>query len=412
MAGDIRIAYVVPEFPKLSETAILNEVVALLEAGVDLRVFSFGRPREKHQHPRSKETSLRSRVHYITRFGWARGRGMAALRSIGCVLRYPNQSAQVRSYMREHKIPARYLAGLTRLADFVQMSDANLVHVQFGHAARLIAPLTEWLGLPLLVSFRGWDASSYPAQMRGAYAAMFRESRLVLPRCESMADDLAGLGCPRQKLVVHHSGIHLDSFPFINRPKVEHGKVRLLTVGRLVDKKGMPVAIGALRRCLRARPNVAELRVIGAGPKEGDLRQLVGNLRLEHHVKFLGEKTQEEVADEMARSHLFVLPCQQAWDYDREGIPNAIMEAMASGLPVLSTRHAGIPECVEHGKTGLLVPEKDVDALADAMMELIDAPDRWKVMGRAGRRRIETEFNAKRQAERLVDIYRDVVQVK
>ncbi|NOZ24164.1 MAG: colanic acid biosynthesis glycosyltransferase WcaL [Planctomycetes bacterium] len=412
MAEGIRVAYIVPEFPKLSETAILNEALGVLRAKVDVRIFAFARPREKRRHPQSQAPVLRARVHYIRKFGWSGGRGLAVLRSLWCVFRYPNQSAHIRSYMREHRTPARYLAGLTRLADFFRMSDRNVVHVQFGHVARVIAPLTDWLGLPLVVSFRGWDASSFPVQVPKAYGALFKSSRLVLARCEAMADDLAGVGCPREKLVVHHSGIDLDGFPFTPRPPVEHGKVKFLTVGRLVDKKGIPAAIGALRRCLRSHPNAAELRVIGGGPKEADLKQLVTNLRLDPHVKFLGETTQEGVAEEMANCHLFVLPCQQAWDYDREGIPNAIMEAMASGLPVLSTRHAGIPECIEHGKSGLLVPEKDVDALADVMMELIEAPERWEEMGRAGRRRIEEEFNATRQAERLVDIYREVIGSK
>ncbi|MEW6357563.1 MAG: glycosyltransferase [Planctomycetota bacterium] len=412
MPKGVRIAYIVPEFPKLSETAILNEVLGLLENEVDLRVFTFVRSREKVRHERASDALLRSRVFPVRGFGWPGGRGMAALRSLGCLIRHPNQSAHLRVYMREHRVPARYLAGLIRLADFLRMSDAALVHVQYGHVARLIAPMADWLGLPLVVSFRGWDASSFPVHAPNAYAALFKSSRVVLPRCEAMADDLAALGCPREKLVVHHSGIDLTGFPFTERPAAAHGRVKLLTVARLVEKKGIPAAIGALRRCMKERPNVAELRIIGGGPREADLRQLVSNLRLERHVKFLGEKTHEEVAEEMAACHIFVLPCQQAWDHDREGIPNAIMEAMAAGLPILSTTHAGIPECVEHGKSGLLVPEKDVDALARAMMELINLPNRWEGMGRAGRRRIEAEFNAKRQAERLVEIYRKVIELK
>jgi colanic acid/amylovoran biosynthesis glycosyltransferase len=151
------------------------------------------------------------------------------------------------------------------------------------------------------------------------------------------------------------------------------------------------------------------LRIIGEGPLRDRIAQEIAARGLSDSALLLGPRAHEEVAAEMAAAHLFILPSRTAPDGDKEGIPNALMEAMASGLPVLSTRHAGIPECVEDGVSGLLVPEGNPAALAEGLCRLIETPASWPALARAGRARIETEFNRETQARRLVSLYEEVL---
>jgi colanic acid/amylovoran biosynthesis glycosyltransferase len=227
-----------------------------------------------------------------------------------------------------------------------------------------------------------------------------------------MKRDLIAIGCPGEKTRVHHSGIDLSQFPFQERlPPAPSERVRILLVGRLIEKKGIPDAVAAVAEVRRSHPNI-QLRIVGDGPMRDEIAREIAARDAGDSILLLGPKCHAEVAGEMAAAHLFILPCRTASDGDKEGIPNAIMEAMASGLPVLSTRHAGIPECVEHDVSGLLVNEGDTAALADCLGRLLDHPDRWPALARAGRARIETEFNRDVQARKLLTIYEEVVEAQ
>jgi colanic acid/amylovoran biosynthesis glycosyltransferase len=137
---------------------------------------------------------------------------------------------------------------------------------------------------------------------------------------------------------------------------------------------------------------------------------MVETLRVGDRVQFLGSKTREEVAELLAAAHLLLAPSVTAADGDQEGIPNTLKEAMAAGLPVVSTLHSGIPELVEDGRSGFLVPERDSEALADRVGWLVDRPDSWPDMGRAGRSRVEAEYDIAKLSIRLVELYQSVLE--
>ena len=184
---------------------------------------------------------------------------------------------------------------------------------------------------------------------------------------------------------------------------------RIVVVGRLVEKKGVSHAIEAVAR-LRDSGRAVRLSIVGDGPLRLELESMVEALRVGDRVQFLGSKTREEVAEILAAAHLLLAPSVTAADGDQEGIPNTLKEAMAAGLPVVSTLHSGIPELVEDGRSGFLVPERDSEALADRVGWLVDRPDSWPDMGRAGRSRVEAEYDIAKLSMRLVELYQSVLE--
>jgi colanic acid/amylovoran biosynthesis glycosyltransferase len=175
-----------------------------------------------------------------------------------------------------------------------------------------------------------------------------------------------------------------------------------------VEKKGLEFGIRSVAR-LREKGIPLRYRIAGDGVLRGDLQRLIRDCNVEDCVELLGWCDQDEIARLYDTSHVFILPSVTARNGDREGQGLVLQEAQAMGLPVISTLHNGIPDGVLDGETGLLVPEKDADALADAIERLLDQKERWPEMGRKGRAFVEENYDQKRLAERVRAIYEDVL---
>jgi colanic acid/amylovoran biosynthesis glycosyltransferase len=200
----------------------------------------------------------------------------------------------------------------------------------------------------------------------------------------------------------------VDRFSFSTRKPKTDGKVQLLTVGRLVEKKGLEYAVQAVARALKKYPNLS-YKIVGDGPLRDSLASSIKELGLERHINLVGWKKQEEVAVLLQEADLFLSPSVTSQDGDQEGIPATLIEAMARGLPVLSTYHSGIPELVEDGKSGFLVPERDVEALTTKLTYLLDHPECWPEMGYAGRKYVEAHYDLNKLNDRLVQLYQQLL---
>jgi glycosyltransferase involved in cell wall biosynthesis len=205
-------------------------------------------------------------------------------------------------------------------------------------------------------------------------------------------------------VVVHHG---VDAHRFVPADRRERTVPVILAVGRLCEQKGFATL---LRACalLAQQGEAFECRIVGDGPLRAPLHALARELGVSTRVHFLGRAFQEQMPEHYAAADLFVLPCTQASDNDRDGIPNTLMEAMASGLPVVSTWFSGIPELVQHGTTGLLVQRDDSPALAAAMRRLVREPVLRRRLGAAGRERVVAEFSLARAAARLGELFGDM----
>jgi colanic acid/amylovoran biosynthesis glycosyltransferase len=291
----------------------------------------------------------------------------------------------------------RLLIAAARWPDGKPQRRVWLAH--YGRWGRFACALRE-LGLiegPIATVFHGKDMSAYlKKRRRGAYGMLFRRGDLFLPISDFWREKLLTLGAPADRTLVHRMGVDVSRFAEAPRSLPVGEPVRFIGVGRMVEKKGFGDALAAFAT-FRARSGApgATLTLIGDGELRRALEAQAARLALGDSVRFTGLLPHARVAEELGRAHVFVLPSRTSRSGDMEGIPVALMEAMAQGLPVLATRHSGTPELVEHGVSGLLCDEGDRAALAANMAAIARAPERWTEMGAAGAAKVRKEFDLK-----------------
>jgi colanic acid/amylovoran biosynthesis glycosyltransferase len=287
---------------------------------------------------------------------------------------------------------------------------ARLLHIYFGHIAVHLLPLIRAWKNPSIVSFHGADVMvdmNKPAY-RKATLQMLNAVTLVLVRSESLRRAVVDLGCDTKKIEIQRAGIPLDQFPFRDRAVPENGQWRFVQAGRLIEKKGLPVTLRAFSTFLKQHPNAA-LTIAGEGPLLPELQRFARELGVADRVSFTGFISQEQLREIYYRSHIFLHPSQTGRDGNQEGIPNSMLEAMATGLPVFATEHGGIPEAIENGVSGVLVPERDDEALARALLSAAQDPGLLQRIGQAGGSAVRRNFDLSAQVQRLEEIYLNVL---
>jgi colanic acid/amylovoran biosynthesis glycosyltransferase len=398
----MRVAYVLAAFPTLSETFVLDQIVGLLDRGIDVQVFAQPPPPGAPRHAVSPKYRLEERRHSSSLLEALRGiRIGSLLTGLGRAhLRHARDALRGDKHIA-FRTRLELALGLEREGPF----DAVVCH--FGNIARRIAPL--WSSgvctLPLFTFFHGQDMSRVLARKDGRtyYDELFAVGRWMLPISEYWARRLVELGCSTEKIVVHRMGVDTNGTQLRERQRAPGEPLRLLAVGRLVEKKGFDDALRALAILRRTEPGV-HLDLAGDGPLRAELEALAKELRVSDAVTFHGAVVRARVVELLAAAHLFVAPSKTARDGNQEGIPVVLMEALAAGLPVVSTRHTGIPELVEDGVAGRLVDEGDAESLARAITELAARPESWPDLGRAGRRRVIERFELSVLNDQLVAI--------
>jgi len=226
-----------------------------------------------------------------------------------------------------------------------------------------------------------------------------------------MGQQLQRLGCSPDKIRKLSYGIDLQRYPSRARALQDDEPVRIATVGRLVEKKGIEYVIRALAKVARKHPRL-RYDVIGDGPLRRSLEQLAHEQSLGDVVQFHGALSGERVRALLDQAHLFVLASVTAHDGDQEGTPVSLLEAQAAGLPVISTRHSGIPEIIAEGESGWLVPERDPEALAERLTSLIEHPETWASCGSRGRKFVETGFARTKCINDLLDVYSELRKIR
>ena len=391
----MRIAYFVGAFPNVSETFVLDQITGLLERGHEVDVYGDPPPDGAPSHPDVARWRLVERTRYrphvpaslplrIARALPILVRGGAAARAT-LAGRFGRDAASLRLlYASAPCDGTRY----------------DAIHAHFGPNGLLAARLRLAGAIrgPLVTTFHGYDLTSW----QGSYADLIAEGDLFLPISERWRARLIERGFEPRRIRVHRMGVDPAALPFVPRSH-DGGPVRLVSVARLVEKKGIEYAIDAVAQLLREGLAV-DYTVVGDGPLRAALEARSASHGAGDRIRITGWRDRAEVASILAAAHLLVAPSVTSSDGDQEGIPVALMEAMAAGLPIATTRHSGIPELVEEGVSGLLVPERDAAALADALRELATNPERWQAMGRAGRAKVEADYDIHRLNDRLVEL--------
>lgn len=306
--------------------------------------------------------------------------------------------------------PIVYRGEYQTLKSLLERHGADVMHIYFGHTGVHLLPFIEEWNKPCVVSFHGADVAhkkeikDYPAKLR----RLFNAVPLVFARSQSLFDRLVHLGCPPEKLRINRTGIPLGDFPLVNRRSPRDGKWKIVQACRLIPKKGVATSLRAFAVFKKDNPK-AEFFIAGKGPLQPELEMLAEGLGILRDVHFLGFLSQRKLLELYASSHLFLHPSEMSANQDQEGVPNSVLEAMATGLPVVATRHGGIPEAVEHGRTGFLVAEEDHVGLADAMHLMTRSADLLTEMGTRAHATVTERFEQETQIDQLESFYEEAI---
>lgn len=410
----MRIAFIVNEFPAISETFVLDQLTGLIGQGCEVDVFAHQLIRNAESHPDVSELSLMDRAHSLAQPAASRrivrvAQGLfdvtsALLKSPGAV-----GGSLGRAWTRQ--APFR-LDSLYQMLAFVSQKPYDVVHCHFGPNGIRAAELKDIgaIKCPVITQFHGYDASSY-VQDKGeaVYRNLFQQGDLFLCVSECIRSRVVAWGCEARKARVHHTGVKVKRIPFVPRAYSADQAPRLLSVSRLVEKKGLEYGVQAAAQLVRDHPHL-EYTIVGDGPERMALTGLSHDLGIDRNVRFVGARTRDEVATMMAQAHILLTPSVRAHSGDEEGIPVVLMEALASGLPVVSTTHAGIPELIVSGVSGLLAPERDPTALAQHVQWLLTHPLERLMMTDEGRRAVERDFDSDLLNQELIKCYRELIE--
>ena len=255
----------------------------------------------------------------------------------------------------------------------------------------------------LITSFRGADATRVAYEAPEKFVDLFANGDHFLAVSISIKDKLIEVGCPAEKIEILRSGIDLSRFPFRTAYQM-HSPVRLVTIGRLGPTKGQEYALEAVRKLIDAGYEV-QYRIIGDGTRFQELSELATKLALDSVVTFEGAVNSDDVVQILRDTDVFVAPSVIAPTGQTEGVPNVLKEAMASGVPVIGTKVGGVAELIDHRKNGFLVPQKDPDAIAESVREIVAAQDELPQMLARARESVEQDYDIRRLNTDLEDVY-------
>jgi colanic acid/amylovoran biosynthesis glycosyltransferase len=309
--------------------------------------------------------------------------------------------------------PIVYRGEYQVLASLLERRGADVMHIYFGHTGVHLLPFIEQWNKPCVVSFHGADVAIKEEipDYRGKLRRLFALAPLVLARSQSLANRLAQFGCPPEKLRINRTGIPLDEFPMVDRQPPQDGRWRVMQACRLIPKKGVATSLRAFAVFKKDHPR-AEFFIAGKGPLQTELEMLAAGLGVSRDVHFVGFLSPQKLVELYSRSHIFLHPSETPPDENQEGIPNSVLEAMATGMVVAATRHGGIPEAIEHGRTGWLVPEEDHTALARAMQQITNAPRILTEMGWRAREVVVQHFDQQLQTRLLESFYGEAIALR
>jgi len=396
----MKIAFIVGRFPTLSKTFILDQITGLIEHGHEVDIFAGSRGKDPKVHPDVRKYNLLFKTYYrynlpkaIELFIDYSSKNPLTIANSLNIFRYGKNALSLRLFFAT--LP------------FLKKDSYDIIHCHFGTKGTLGVLLRDLGAIQgkVITSFHGYDVNTYPIKYgKDVYKLLFQKVDLCTVNTDFTGDKVKALGCAPDKIVKLPMGLDIKKFSFVGRKPDSINRIKVLTVGRLVEKKGLVYSIKAVAKVLKTYPNL-QYQIVGDGVLKRQLRALIIRLGIEDKVKLLGWMNQDEVRELYEKAHIFVLPSVTARNGDQEGQGLVLQEAEAMGLPVISTLHNGIPEGVLDGQSGFLVRERDVGALASKLQYLIEHPEIWLEMGLAGRKFVEKHYDIEKLNDRLVEIY-------
>lgn len=358
----LKILFAVGVFPKLTETFIVNQMTGMIDRGHSIEILSMSG---------EAETDI----------------------------------------IQDNVIAYNLLEKTSYSFDSKKLHDFDVILCQFGPIGKDFANvrIRHNFKAKLVTFFRGKDLTENPKNKSRIYKNLFRHGDLFLPVCESFKKKLLSIWCPADKIKVLHSAISLKDFTFAPKHISSEKEIICLSVCRLVEKKGIEYSINAIVKAHEENSNIKFI-IAGEGPLRPKLEELISSLNAQSYVTLVGHKSTQDIAKLLNQAHIFLQPSVTAESGDQEGIPNAIKEAFASGLPVITTHHSGIEELVENQKSGFVLSEKDSNAIAEKILYLINNPAIYYEMAQQGYQKVVNEFEMEKENDKLESLLLDLVK--
>jgi FkbM family methyltransferase len=388
------ILYLINNFPTLSEAFIINEISGLIDEGLPISIVSLKDTRwQKKQHKKVEDYKLVERTIYLEDYRdklnengrIAEGKELLSEnRDLS-----PDQKEKLSKYFQSKEHRKRYLIDFLKVYEIAKEKKPDIIYCHFGNVAEIFVELKDLLGLPLITYFHGYDFSRLPKE-GVSYTELFKAGDRFFTNSRYTKDRIKELGCPEHKIKV--IGLPIDHEEFRYKKRMPGKTVEILTIARLTEKKGLKYSIAAVARVIKKYVDV-NYSIIGDGEQKSELEALIKDLGCTDKIRLLGPQTQEEVVKHLQNAHTFVLSSVTAESGDAEGLGVVLLEAQLCGVPVIATRHNGFMDSVSDGKSGFLVPEKDVDALVEKMSFLIENPNLWPDLGKKGRKHVINHYS-------------------
>jgi glycosyltransferase involved in cell wall biosynthesis len=391
----MKIAYILGIFPKLSESFITNEIVELLKNGHDVQIFSIYLPVEEIKHEAINEYNLLERTHYFSfnRIFKVNFISLFKYLLIGVFQDLCNLKMSINIFWLDLK--------LAYFATIIHKNRMELIHAHFASMGSVSRKLSKILGIPYTLTAHAFDIYVNPDEDK--LREVMENAHSIVTISEYNKKHLQSKIGIVNRIDVIRCGIDIDMFSPKKKSNI-NDRIKLLTVTRLVEKKGLEYLIKALPIVIKEMHD-CDLTIVGSGPLNDHLHQLIHDLKLEGYIHFKGDLSDFELMHYYENAEMFILPCIIAENGDRDGIPVAIMEAMAMELPIISTTVSGIPELVENGISGILVSQKDEIAIANAIIKLHKDRNLRLEMGENGRKIIENKYNIISESEKLIKVF-------
>ncbi len=401
----MKVLVVCGAYPLASETFVRDQCTGLVEAGCEVEILSLRRGDGSAFSELEKRLGVPERLRQarLERAAIARVIRMPG-RLVAMALRSPRAAFGAVSPRRGWRGLSGQLLEAAAALGFERLPRRyDAIHCQFGPSG-VVASQLRRAGViegALSVAFYGYDITREP-RLRGPglYRELFEDASVILPNSEYLAGLLRAAGAPTEKVAVHRLGIEVSRFAEVDRSSRDpKAPWRAIAVGRCVEKKGFEPLIRAVAQA-GDRAGRFEVSIVGDGPLRPDLERLARDLGAADRITFAGWVSHQAMPQAMAAADCLIAPSVTAADGDMEGLPLVIVEAMATGLPVIGTRHSGIPEAVLHGENGLIVEERDVAGLANAIVAMADPAVRNRFGARSREIAVE-RFDHRRLIEEL-----------
>ncbi len=396
-AGDsgARIAYLVKRYPRYSETFIVNEILAHEAAGVGIDIFALNHSNDTHFQ--DSISRVRAPVFILPHQGL---KPTSFWEELSCASReLPGLNAAMPDAWDEDVICVHQASVLARA--LVDRGIAH-VHAHFGSSPATVARLAaRFAGASYSFTAHAKDLYHESVDRRALLARHGERASVVTVSEFNRRFLIEECGFDARRVVRIYNGLELDVFPYRQpgmRPR------RIVAIGRLVEKKGFDDLIEACAVLAERRVDF-ECHIIGEGPQKDALNERISQRELGHLVRMWGPRPQRETRELLDTAAVFAAPCTVADDGDRDGVPTTLLEALALGVPCVSTDVTGIPEVIIDGETGLVVAQRDPKALADALVRLLDAPTLGLALAARGRALIEERFDVAKNTQALREVF-------